>query len=276
MKLIYVYILIFAFFGCSAVSARAAVDELDPTSLLTADCEKISSPDIQMPPIAEQTIFNSPVSIINQATNFAAAVKTELPADSNPQHKDDGLLRLRKSNISPPAKPGDNEKSSDLKLIIEQIRTMSFEPKQPEGGGQKTEDREQKTEEIQKTQEQAPSETQILEELLKDPNHITTPLELAEVLFKSGRIYPAGLCYKQALLSMDANDANKAEQRAWILFQIGNCLKYKDPNTARDSFAELVRTQPNSNWAQIAKTEHDLVEWYLQESPKKLIEELKR
>jgi hypothetical protein len=117
---------------------------------------------------------------------------------------------------------------------------------------------------------------QAVQHLLKDPNHIPNALELAEILYRSGKPGPAGLCYKQALNSIAADDPNRAGERAWVLFQIGNCLKYDDPNTARESYAELIRTHLDSPWAEIAKSEHGLIDWYQQDQPRKLIQELNR
>jgi hypothetical protein len=302
------------FFVCKTVCGQSIIEELDPTSLLTADSgqneEKITLPDIKMPPLAREAVFDNPEPTANQATSFAAAVKDQLPQTSPPPADTPARQverQLRKSNISPLTQHSDNGKADDLKQIIEQIRSIEFglargelvepatvsqvKPQQPavsEDGKQNTEDREQKTEDRgQRTEDgkqkieyqssvlsQPSSEIQMLEDLLKDPNRIANPLELAEVLFKSGKPSPAGLCYKQALISLDANDTNMAGERAWILFQIGNCFKYDDPNTARQSFAELIRTHPSSPWAEIAKSEHGIVEWYQQDQPRKLIQEI--
>jgi tetratricopeptide (TPR) repeat protein len=100
--------------------------------------------------------------------------------------------------------------------------------------------------------------------------------ELAEVLFKSGRFSEAGQCYKRAYELLPADDANLVSDKNWILFQMGNCIEYDDPNTARENFAQLLRTNPSSPWADVAKFRHDLTDWLQKEQPKKLIEELNR
>ena len=121
------------------------------------------------------------------------------------------------------------------------------------------------------------SETlRLVENQLKDPNLISNPFELAEILFKSGRQIQAGICYKQALKVLPADDPNVATERAWILFQIGNCLKDEDPNTARESYAELIRTHSDSPWAEIAKARYGIIEWYQQDNPGELIQQLNR
>ena len=191
----------------------------------------------------------------------------------------------------------------DLREIIEQIRSISTErpaatekiEQKPREGVQKTKDIAQKTNngerEVVETDTNIASSfvdvnkvemrdyndriLQQVDELIKEPNRISNPFELAEILFKTGRTAQAAVCYKRALATMTANDPNMAGERAWILFQIGNCLKYDDPNAARESYAELVRTHPDSPWAEAAKSRYDLVDWYQKENPRNLIVELK-
>jgi len=192
-----------------------------------------------------------------------------------------------------------DNKTNDLKQIIEQIRSIQFESPavghiEPSAAGQAEPQQPAMPEDEKQKIESQPSPDVVVvsavnndksmsnqtlhkvDELLKDPNAIANPLELAEVLFQTGVLEPAGLCYKQALVSIAANDPNVASERAWILFQIGNCLKDNDPNASKESYAELIRTHPDSPWAEIAKTKHGLLDWYQQEQPRKLIEELKR
>jgi tetratricopeptide (TPR) repeat protein len=128
----------------------------------------------------------------------------------------------------------------------------------------------------------------IINDLLNDPNKSQNLMklehkqagvqykELAEVLFKSGRFSEAGQCYKRAYELLPADDANLVSDKNWILFQMGNCIEYDDPNTARENFAQLLRTNPSSPWADVAKFRHDLTDWLQKEQPKKLIEELNR
>ena len=179
--------------------------------------------------------------------------------------------------------------------ILEPPAVSTIETQQPatlEDERQKTEVYPPRRDRGQKTESQPPSDIvvvsgvkngksmssqtlQKVEEMLKDPNTIANPLELAEVLFRSGLAGPAGLCYKRALVSIGADDPNMANERAWILFQIGNCLQDDDPNASKESYADLIRTHPDSPWAEIAKSRHALIEWNQQDQPRKLIEELK-
>lgn len=127
---------------------------------------------------------------------------------------------------------------------------------------------------------------QTIDDLLNDPNisQNLTKLEpkqagfkykeLAEVLFKCGSFHQAGQCYKRAYELLPADDANLVSDKNWLLFQIGNCFEYDDPNTARENFALLLRTNPASPWTDVAKFRYDLADWLQREQPKKLIDEL--
>lgn len=128
----------------------------------------------------------------------------------------------------------------------------------------------------------------IVDDFLKDPNKSrdlmkTGPgqtsvqyAQLADVLFKSGRFAEAGQCYKKAYELLPADDVNLVGERNWLLFQAGNCLEFDDPNAARDNFAQLLRTDSASPWADVAKFHHDLADWLQKEQPKKLMEEINR
>ena len=201
-------------------------------------------------------------------------------------------LQLHKDRISSLSQSGDNKKTDELKQLINQIRSIQLEPSYGELDvsqqpvQQPTETASAIVPKLSiipaiKTavQSEAPVDSmstktlQMVEDLLKDPNTISNPFELAEVLFQSGRHRLAGLCYKQALTTID-KEPNMPSERAWILFQIGNCFNLDDPNTAKQNYAELIRTHPDSLWAEAAKARYGLVDWYQQDQPRKLIQKL--
>jgi tetratricopeptide (TPR) repeat protein len=197
-----------------------------------------------------------------------------------------------KSTIAPPDQPPADNKTDELRQLIERIRSVQVEPQQPvrhptdaapTASPELNTITPQANPAAQPASESIPAEPlpaatssseqtfQTVKNLLKDSNQIAAPLELAEALYRSGKPALAGLCYKKALTLTDANDPNKASERAWILFQTGNCLKYDDPNTAKESYAQLLRTYPNSPWVEVAKTRHDLIDLFQQDETSKLI-----
>jgi tetratricopeptide (TPR) repeat protein len=112
---------------------------------------------------------------------------------------------------------------------------------------------------------------QLFEQVSQQPQQIKNPFELAEILFRGGQLKEAAKCYKEALnyLTADANSRN--ENKAWILFQIGNCLQKDDPTAAMQMYKQLIMECPNSPWTDLAKAKSNLIDWYLKEKPDTLI-----
>ncbi len=66
-----------------------------------------------------------------------------------------------------------------------------------------------------------------------------------------------------------------SRDRAWILFQIGNCLRKDDLPAAAKMYQQLLTEYPNSPWVDLAKAQSNLIAWYLKDEPVKLIAEVK-
>jgi hypothetical protein len=301
---IYVCVLLIVSFVCNVSIGEFDFDDVDPTSLLVTDSQQDDSAfsDIQIPSHAElltvssELTKNYPIAdslpypgIIT--TNFTSEVNDALPQKtSSPVGKSSSELKsqLMESRISTLPQNPDKQKADELKQMIEQVRSVRLEPKKsaqtsvsaaPVENINAAVAVEQSIQpvQIQSAENSNNKETmQLIENQLKDPNLISNPLELAEILFKSGREVQAGICYKQALKVFPADDPNMATERAWILFQIGNCLKDEDPNTARESYSELIRTHPNSPWTEIAKARYGIIELYQQEKPGELIQQINK
>jgi tetratricopeptide (TPR) repeat protein len=127
----------------------------------------------------------------------------------------------------------------------------------------------------------------MLEALVQQPDKVRNSLELAEILFLCGYQKQAAVFYQQALkFPKDANDVNSAgdsswrrrepeQDKAWILFQIGNCLRDEDPTTAKKMYEQLITEFPNCLWVGSAKCQMSLISWLENDKPKKLIEDCK-
>jgi TolA-binding protein len=129
---------------------------------------------------------------------------------------------------------------------------------------------------------------------LQHPERLNKPFELGELLFLSGHLKDAAICYQEALSrsSPDKADPNQKPQqdakvpdvglktsllsiqsRAWILFQIGNCLRNDDPPTAMKMYKQLIAEYPDSPWVDLAKARSTLIDWYQKDNPRGLIAE---
>ena len=106
---------------------------------------------------------------------------------------------------------------------------------------------------------------------MKDPNEVHDPLEMAELLFLSGRQTEATVFYEKALALTQPNDPATESDRAWILFQLGNCLRQTDMARARDMYMRLVSEYPGSPWTELAKAHGRLITWYQNARPEQLM-----
>ena len=190
-----------------------------------------------------------------------------------------------------------NTKSKDhLKKIIEQIRSVEFQPQKqapepvivpetapPNEPNEPLPDVPVQKETVkQKAISRLPNEPidnetlQKLRNLAQEPEKLTNPLELGEILFVSGNVKEAAMFYSEALKRKDPNDISVSEDRAWILFQIGNCLQNDDMPAAAKMYQQLLTEYPNSPWAVLATARNNLIAWYMRDEPFKLIQQVKR
>jgi tetratricopeptide (TPR) repeat protein len=116
----------------------------------------------------------------------------------------------------------------------------------------------------------SPKAQKTLEELRKDPTSVRDPLETAELLFLSGRPTDAAPFYEEALRRTRAGDAASGGDRAWILFQLGNCLRETDVAKAQETYMKLIAEYPNSPWTEMARAGGRFLTWYQSARPDQL------
>jgi len=148
----------------------------------------------------------------------------------------------------------------------------------------------------------------MLKSLLQHPERLRNPFELGEILFLSGHLKDAAICYQEALSRSSPDKADPTQKpqqslglltedvkvpdvvlgprlaetktgmfsirnRAWILFQIGNCLRDDELPTAMKMYRQLIAEYPDSPWADLAKARSKLIDWYQKDNPRALIAE---
>ena len=202
---------------------------------------------------------------------------------------------------------------NDLMRMIEQIRSIEFGPQEetfepiivpeavpidePNEAVSETKEQEKKEIEPKLPYQPITDQTlQILKNLSQHPDKLNNPFELGETLFLCGYLKEAVVFYQEALKrkspdaslrgdkSTPARDPalrepkagiGLARDRAWILFQIGNCLRNDDPPTAIKMYRQLIIEYPNSLWKELAEARSKLLDWYQKDEPYKLIAEQK-
>ncbi|MDD5010526.1 MAG: tetratricopeptide repeat protein [Phycisphaerae bacterium] len=116
---------------------------------------------------------------------------------------------------------------------------------------------------------------ELFEQVSQQPRQIKSPLELAEVLFQGGQLKESVKCYRDALNQMSADANNSSGDKAWVLFQIGNCLQKDDPSAALQMYKQLIAECPDSLWIDLAKAKASLIDWYIKDKPEVLLEQYK-
>jgi tetratricopeptide (TPR) repeat protein len=217
----------------------------------------------------------------------------------------DGSLPIAQSSNNHPARQlwqagisisyaeKDERSKNELQRIIEQLRSVEFEPREAgskpiiviepapttepnetSSAMETPQEHEEKKIEFKLPYEPLTDQTlQMLKSLLQHPERLHNPFELGEVLFLSGHLKDAAICYQEALGRSSPDKADPTRNRAWTLFQIGNCLRDDDPPTAMKMYKQLITEYPDSPWADLAKARSKLIDWYQKDNPLVLIAE---
>ncbi len=263
-----------------------------------ACCLLTSSTLAELPsaPQGAQTGEIAPASLMAQE----AEKPSQNSLHSPPKPGSQAAHRLWQSRISVPENQKDAKGKNELKHLIEQLRSVRFEPNKqtPEHtiamepvsktepnealsairrGGPKQPAKRDMRSKLDKSAAGEPYEPvsdralQLLENLSQHPDQLHNPLGLAEVLFLSGHLKQAAIFYQEALARMSLDDVGSAQDRAWILFQTGNCLRDDDLANAGKMYRQLIAECPNSPWIDLAKARLNLIDWYQKSKPQTLI-----
>ena len=209
--------------------------------------------------------------------------------------------QLWRAGISAYEGEKDRKSKVALKRIIEQIRSIEFaRPKktvepviivepvvktvEPNGtlpargaaGESETETKEPRT--YFETTDNAKSRwgvtdrtLQLVGNLAQHPDRSDNPFALGEVLYYSGHLKEAAVFYQEALKRKSSDKAGSDQDRAWILFQMGNCLRGDDPLTAKKMYGLLIAEYSDSPWVDLAKAREGLIDWQQKDKPRTLI-----
>lgn len=207
---------------------------------------------------------------------------------------DDNLTqKLWESRVSAPDPNEDVETRATLAQLIRQIQSVKFEVKEQRPAFSIPAESEPTNEPngIEAAPERTPeqiaapyAETPVrpggdlpekmpenIKHAVQDPNQVRRPLETAELLFLSNRPAEAAILYRKALDLMDTEEITAQPDRAWVLFQLGNCLRETDMIRAQDMYKKLITEYPDSPWVELAKAHDRLITWYESAKPRQLM-----
>jgi tetratricopeptide (TPR) repeat protein len=234
--------------------------------------------------------FTTGVTSANSVVEMDQTLLQTTPIDPNRTHRD----KLVQADITVPKGQEDEEGKNKLKRLIEQIRSIQFgsqiqipEPSIVSNKDQVNEPNEtppdvkiQRAQKLEAIASDLPYERitdqtlQMLKTLSQRPDELDNPFELGEVLFLSQQFEDAVPFFQEALKRVDPNNMSSSQDRAWILFQIGNCLRNDDRPRAAEIYGQLLTEYPNSPWSDLAKVQRQLIHWHIKNEPYKLIAEV--
>ena len=221
-------------------------------------------------------------------------VEYELQQNSetiNAESSDEIKNKLWLADITPAKE--DINGGKELKLLIEKIRTIDLIPQKhipedvnvpeektvDEPNDKETEvielNKEKKKEIVREIPNRPVTDLTLkkLMELAQQPEKIQNPFELGETLFLCDNLQEASIFYKEALERLDPNDIFSAQDRAWLLFKIGNCLRDYDMPAAKEMYGQLITEYPDLLWSNLAEVQNNLIGWRSQNKPNDLIKE---
>jgi hypothetical protein len=205
-------------------------------------------------------------------------------------------LKKQLLNEAAAALSDDNEpqKKNELMQLIQQIRSIEFPSDESKPEIQNTENQTQKSElktqniksETQNSERKAQNTElttqnlnqsiteqtmQILSTMIAEPQKFKDPARMAEILYQDGKLTEAATLYKEASRLINPDNAALAGNRAWFLFQTANCLRNSDMPQAAKLYGQIIKEYPDSPWTEMARTQNNIILWFLQDKPDKLI-----
>jgi hypothetical protein len=101
-----------------------------------------------------------------------------------------------------------------------------------------------------------------LEELAEvAPRHPQQVVLLADELFDNGWRDEAARLYRAMV------EVEDPEIQAWSLFQLGNSLRFDDPQAAGRAYNQLMADHPSSKWTAVAQVRQTLLGWQQRNRP---------
>ncbi len=113
-----------------------------------------------------------------------------------------------------------------------------------------------------------------LEDILYSQEKLENAADLA-TLFQANKKYKAAAYCYQKVLEEIKTDPKRNQDKAWVLLQLANCCKHRDPQKAIDSYTQLISEFPLSPWVSCAKAQVGLLQWQIKENPHQWVSEHK-
>ncbi|MBS3734242.1 MAG: hypothetical protein KGY99_04875 [Phycisphaerae bacterium] len=194
-----------------------------------------------------------------------------------------GVSELWRESITAPPDDADREKRTDLLATVRRLRALHLEAGETQASSDAARAASDAaaaaptTRPVEAVAAPPPQRSGLdvatLETLRTKvaPDSVADPLALADMLFKAGHDKTAGAFYRIAL-----RRAPPAQEEAWILLQLGNCLRDDDPAAAREAYRRVIAEHADSPWTPLAEAYDGLLAWKNSARPTKLIRKIEQ
>ena len=283
-------------------SIQESFELIDPVDLLAADLtpesEKAINTHIPIQISKAEMDHHKPKTNSSIVMNFTTQVDGQVTGSSNfllaKPPASDVQEELWKTRITASDQGQGNDIKNDLRRIIEKVRATRLRSQdeisnpviivepyvQAEANSPVIADLEKPQKKVvqEKIDPAEPIESpyaemilEMFNELSEYPEQLKKPVELGDILYSGGYLEQAALCYERALSQNKFFEDGLNQDKAWVLFQAGNCLQKKEPQAAMEKYHQLIAEFPGCAWVELAKAKSDLINWYITDDPTSLI-----
>jgi TolA-binding protein len=109
----------------------------------------------------------------------------------------------------------------------------------------------------------------VMATLAQNPRAVVDLFAAAEALFTKKDLSRAAHLFRQ--LMDEIGDNREIQNRSWVIFQYGNCIRRSKPVEVDKLFEKLIAEHPDSDWAAAAKSRKNWIQWSIQNKPEELI-----
>jgi hypothetical protein len=230
----------------------------DPNALdANAPAAAVETVDVKLPASSDETSIQEMIRRLNAAGAGAGLADTARPIPSGSDETsvtDAGGNPAKTTNTAPPAEtdqqPDANSNPAELleqiKKIAPDTATDGADSKTPAGTGRKRID---------------------LKTLPEDT--VKKPIQLADVLYLGGHYKAAATFYVMVTDSQKQDYSNT--DKAWALYQLGNCQRRYDPSEAKVTYKRLIEEYSTSSWVAASQVQQRLLTWKLSSKPEQLV-----
>lgn len=237
--------------------------------------------------------------LITAGTTSAAQTPQGVSSQSNSSPSGQEIRsQLRQSQLAPLTNPADVSGSQkSLKELTEELRqlqlpqlqtpdTASQKPKSPsesvadEPSTQTPTSRVQDNNKVQTqpTKSAQPNKAEFIKSdtadpvmtvLTANPQAVVDLFSAAEALFAKRDLSRAAKLFQQVMDQM--TDNLQDQNRSWVLFQYGNCLRISKSTEAAKVYEKVIADYPESDWAKVARARNTYFTWSQQAKPEGLL-----